>query len=306
MTSDACAAMHPVPYRLPHRIYLMARGVDTHNALNCDMDAPDMPNTEIAELLNAEIHRLKAEAFDIDQGKVDYHTIRNDDFYTRFRRATHCLPNLHLDMLTTREEKLAFWINLYNTLIVDAVIRYDINKSVQEVSGFFARSAYVIDGYRFSADDIEHGILRSNAGHPAIPGPQFAAHDPRTRFVLSELDPRIHFALVCASESCPLINVYDAESIDQQLTLAAQNFVNGGEFEIDLVTRQVHMSKIFQWYAPDFGGSWLNVLGLGDFSAILQYAGQFLTGSPEKETLLADPKSFKVRLRPYDWTLNLM
>ncbi len=100
---------------------------------------------------------------------------------------------------------------------------------------------------------------------------------------MEQLDPRIHFALVCAALSCPPINVYDEATIDQQLDLAAQNFINGGEFAVDLEHKRIVMSKIFQWYAPDFGGSAFNKVRLGAFSSLVRYGAQFLIDSPEKE-----------------------
>lgn len=303
--ANNCAELQTIPYRLPHRLYLIARLVNPRRVLNCDEDAID-PGTDVAARLQAQVQRLKSEAYDIDSGNVDYARIGKNGLYKAYRQATYGLRGLNLQSLNTREQKLAFWINLYNALIVDAVIRFDIRKSVREAGGFFLKAAYNIGGYRFSADDIEHGILRANAGHPAIPGPQFGADDPRLAFVLDRFDHRIHFALVCASESCPPINVYEAASIDEQLTLAAQNFVNGGSFRIDLNAKKVHLSKIFQWYAPDFGGTLLNMVGLGDFSTVLRTAGQYLVDSPQKTAVLEHPQEFNVKIDRYDWSLNLV
>jgi hypothetical protein len=284
---------------------LIARRANPRKVINCDSDAVE-PGTDVAARLHTQVERLKSEAYDIDNGNVDYARIGKSSLYEQFRQATYGLHNLDLHALATREQRLAFWINLYNALIVDAVIRFGIRKSVREAGGFFLKAAYNIGGYRFSADDIEHGILRANEGHPAIPGPQFGADDPRLPFVLDRFDHRIHFALVCASESCPPINVYETAAIDEQLTLAAQNFVNGGSFRIDLNAKKVHLSKIFQWYAPDFGGNLLNMIGLGDFSAVLRTAGQYLVDSPQKTAVLEHPQAFSVKIDRYDWSLNLV
>jgi hypothetical protein len=70
---------------------------------------------------------------------------------------------------------------------------------------------------------------------------------------VTPLDPRIHFALNCASRSCPPIGVYDAERIDAQLDLAAASFV-ANDVEIDSRAGVVRLSAIFRWYAGDFGG----------------------------------------------------
>jgi hypothetical protein len=307
MKSDKkCSTVGTTPTTIPQRVYHLVTGVDMQDALNCQQEVPGVPTAEVAGLLNSAIQHLKAEVIDVDQGKVDYTALRTHEFLPRFRRATQCLQNFRLDQLQTRQQKLAFWINLYNALVIDGVVHYDVQATVNEIRGFFAKAAYVIDGYRFSANDIEHGILRANAGHPAIPGPQFPDSDPRANVVMDKIDPRIHFTLVCASQSCPPINVYEVEAIDQQLDFAAQNFINGGEFEVDLENKRIVMSKIFQWYAPDFGGSAFNQVGLGDFTPLIEYGARFLIDSPEKEAILARPHDFKVEFKPYDWSLNLL
>jgi hypothetical protein len=186
------------------------------------------------------------------------------------------------------------------------VIHFGVEATVHEVRGFFVKAAYIIDGLRFSADDIEHGILRANAGNPAIPGPQFRFHDPRFALVISQVDPRIHFTLVCASESCPPVGIYSPEQLDQQLDLAAHNFINGGEVRVDLERNEVHLSRIFQWYAPDFGGNVLNQIGQGSFRNVLAYIARYIADDEAQQALLRHPDRFKVRFNKYDWGLNLV
>jgi hypothetical protein len=66
---------------------------------------------------------------------------------------------------------------------------------------FFRWAAYNVCGYQVSVDDIKHGILRSNKGHPYFPGANFTQDDPRQKWIISPLDVRIHYALNCASRS---------------------------------------------------------------------------------------------------------
>src|SRR5262249_33790817 len=136
---------------------------------------------------------------------------------------------LDLATLSSRDARLAFWINVYNALVIDAVIAFHVRRSVTEgrlgLLAFFRRAAYVVGGYRLNCDDIEHGILRGNRGRPFVPGPQFGPADPRRALVVRPPDARVHFALNCASRSCPAIRAYDAEQIDRQLDLAARSFV---------------------------------------------------------------------------------
>ena len=284
MPLTACPRLKPLPYSTAHRVYQRVVGIDTQLVLNCGC-ADDSPmDDDIGATLNKRIHELKTQFFDVERGQVDYQSMKNNPAYQAYQEITKQLNDFDLNSLITREEKLAFWINLYNTLMVDAVVEYGIDKSVQEVKGYFGKIAYGVGGYRFSADDIEHGILRANAGHPAIPGKQFTTKDPRAAFTLQKFDPRIHFALNCASRSCPPINVYLAENIDQQLDLATRNFINGGEFMVDTKTLTVTLSTIFRWYAPDFGGNTLNQLGRGDFTKLLKWLGNYLNESSARTT----------------------
>lgn len=271
--------------------------------LNNDSFAVIQPDTSVAVQLKKQTHQLKAEAIDPIMGQVDYARLRVSTAYREYRSLTAQLPTFALDRLTTREEKLAFWLNLYNALIIDGIIRFGIRKTVREDAGFFRRVAYNVGGFRFSADDIEHGVLRANAGHPVIPGPQFGQHDPRRRFSLEPTDFRIHFALVCGAKSCPPVNFYDAEHVDSQLDRAARNFLNQ-EVEVDPDRQIIGLSRLLQWYSGDFGaGVWVK-LGLGDKSPLLRAIAPYVIDDSVRIFIETYADTLKVRFKAYDWTLN--
>lgn len=239
------------------------------------------------------------EGFDGAAGRVDYLRLRVSPTYAEYQECADHLRTFDPASLVHDQARLAFWINLYNALIVDAVIRFGIRRSVQELPGFFWRAAYDIGGKRYDSTDIEYGILRANRGHPAIPGAHFGKADPRLAFSLRRLDPRIHFALVCAARSCPPIGVYDAQDIDRQLELATRSFINHGGAELDRARGVVRLSKIFQWYAPDFGA---RPLGLGDRTPLLKYVSSYMADEASRDYVLAGRP--RVRFMPYDWSLN--
>lgn len=124
-------------------------------------------------------------------------------------------------------EKIAFFINVYNALIVHATVAHGVPANVVARLKFFRKANYVIGGSSFSADDMEHGVLRSNAVAPSSLGSllgikflqknQFPAGDPREQLSVSPLDPRIHFALVCGAKSCPPIKLYTPDNLDEGL-----------------------------------------------------------------------------------------
>lgn len=278
-----------------HRLLLAWYGIRPEEVLNHGHPGGDARPGLAEELLRL-IHSLLAEA---GERGVDYRALAAGAAYREYRECTRRLQAFDPDTLNSREERLAFWINLYNALIVDAVIQLEVRRSVRQVRGFFWRAAYDIGGFRYAAFDIENGILRANAPHPAIPGPHFGRGDPRRRHSLGQLDPRLHFALVCAARSCPPIEVYQAGHIDEQLQLATRAFVNGGGVEVKSDCRAVRLSPIFQWYATDFG-AW--PLALGRRHALLDFVGPYLR-RPEDRRCLKRGRP-RLRFQAYDWSLN--
>jgi hypothetical protein len=263
--------------RLIHRLILRRYGIPSDFALN---HGPQLASSEaVLDELNRGLVALKSEAFD-DAGRVDHNRLRGNPAYANYRYCAARLQGFDPATLSDDGERLAFWINLYNALIIDAVIHFGIRRSVQELPGFFWRAAYEVGGNRYASTDIEYGILRANRGHPAIPGPHFGPRDPRRAHSLTRLDPRIHFALVCAARSCPPIAVYKGSEIDPQLALAARAFIRGG-VEVDRERGAVCLSQIFQWYAPDFGG---RPMGFGNRTPLLQYVGPHLEDEADTGT----------------------
>lgn len=248
---------------------------------------------EIKESLN----RIKADAISPDGRQVDYSSIANSHSYLEYRKLVSLLGEFDFRSLSSRDEKLVFWINLYNTLVIDAVIQAKIQGSVTEswlgVMGFFQKAAYLVGGERFSLTDIEHGVLRANRGFPYFPGPHFSPNDPRKGAVINSLDPRIHFALNCASNSCPPIGVYSPGQINQQLDLAARNFINT-ESTVDLEKQEISASRIFLWYRADFGG----------IAGVLSILEKYLEIPGEKGWKQENLSDFRLKYHSYDWGLN--
>jgi hypothetical protein len=244
------------------------------------------------------IDMAKINAIDEAGVNVDYDLLRRSPPYTEYRSS--CSPKLRYfdpQVLSNREEKLAFWINLYNALVMDGVISKGIVQSVGtnpfQLLAFFRQTSYNVAGFRMSCDDIEHGILRGNRGHPRLPGRQLPSTDARQDWIITPVDKRVHFALNCAGRSCPPIQVYTAEDIDDQLDLAARNFVNA-DLKIESDKNQVHISAIFSWFNEDFGGQ----------EGIVDFMLQYLPDDDRRAWLLENRDSVKFIFKDYDWGLN--
>ena len=136
-----------------------------------------------------------------------------------------------------RNQQMAYWINLYNALTIDVVLDAYPVKSILKIGGsFFSPGPWnkkylKISGQKVSLNDIEHGILR-----------------PIWK------DSRIHYAVNCASYSCPNLSAtaYTAGNLDDQLTMAAKDYINNPR-GITVDDEDLLLSKIFDWYQVDFG-----------------------------------------------------
>lgn len=263
--------------------------------LNSDPDASIPPAAGIDVELKKSLSRLQGAFFNTRLGRVDYGAMKRSESFRKYRNLASGLKGFDPATLVTDSQKKAFWINIYNILIIHGVIALDIRHTVLEIVNFFGRIGYEIGGKFFSADDIEHGILRKNRPHPAYLVKPFGSEDPRLHFRIQEFDPRIHFALVCASSSCPPIEFYDPDRIDLQLDIAARSFINRRGVGLNLERQEIGLSKIFQWYSGDFGASQKELL---DF--IMQFAEDEIRDAIQN----VEKNKLRIRYLPYNWDLN--
>lgn len=151
---------------------------------------------------------------------VDYKLIRGSQAFKDYKDYASELCSFDVSALSAEEQK-AFWINIYNSLVVHAIVEelLPLQKATKTLHRLqlYATASYRVNQFVFSLNDIENGILRANR-KSAVPmtAVPFLFNDPRRSFMLS-LDPRIHFALNCGAQSCPPIAVYKAEQLDAQL-----------------------------------------------------------------------------------------
>lgn len=291
-----------VPMRLPLRLYLWHRRVRREEALNCGGNGNIAAGSDIAEHLKSAMNRWRADGLDVERGRVDYRCLEKSAPFAEFLNLVPALREFDPAELDTENARKAFWINLYNVLMIHGVLAYGAKESVEEIQGAFVRLAYIVGGYRYCLDDIEHGILRGNRMHFVVPGARFGKRDPRRRYVVEKLDPRIHFALVCGASSCPPIGIYQADNLDTQLELAARSFVNGGAVQLNKDTMTLSLSRVFQWYSSDLGGGWMGTSGR---DAVIKYLSQYLEDDEEREFLVAHAGRLRVRFQYYDWALNV-
>ena len=184
-----------------------------------------------------------------------------------------------LNQLKTDNQKKTFWINIYNAYFL--ILRRDngISKPI-----IYREKLITIANHSFSLDDIEHGILRKyrykfSLGYlPNIFAPKLLK-----KLAVSTIDYRIHFALNCGAKSCPPIAFYKADTIDSQLNLATQSFL---ESETEFDTDKVYVTTLFKWF-------------LGDFKGYKGIRNIF------KHQLDKDISKLKIIFKPYNWDEDL-
>ena len=216
--------------------------------------------------------------------------------YAAFKRDQDAL-DLYLDGLAavtaaeyqgwTREQQLAFLINAYNAYTIKFVLtRYPDLKSIKDLGSFllspWKKEFFALLGVPRSLDSVEHGMIRA-------PG----TFD----------EPRIHFALNCASVGCPMLReeAYVAERLDAQLESGVRRFLGDRtRNRYDPVSGRLELSAIFDWYKADFekGGG-----GTSSVHQFLARYADFIADEAVGRALVRRGK-LPIRYLDYDWTLN--
>lgn len=213
-----------------------------------------------------------------EQGRVDYRGWHGDAVARQALQAyLATLSAARIDGQSPSGARLAYWINAYNAVTIEGILReYPTSSIRNHTASLWGYNIWknlklrVMDG-AVSLDDIEHRRLR----------------------LIGE--PRIHFAIVCASRGCPrLLNeAYTPSRLDEQLDRNARHFfAQAQNFVVDRDQNLVQLSAILKWFAEDFGDSRSEVL-----ARISEWA-------PESAVELLNDPGARVRYLDYDWNLN--
>lgn len=161
------------------------------------------------------------------KGNVNYEGFRKNSSKLREYIAT-LADNLPQDDWT-KNEKLSYWMNAYNAMTVDLILRNMPLESIKDIKNPWEQRNWKLGEKYYNLDEIEHQILRKMG------------------------DPRIHFGINCASFSCPpLLNeAFIPSKVDAQLDVVAKKFINDPSRNM-LSENSVEISKIFDWFSKDF------------------------------------------------------
>jgi hypothetical protein len=167
-------------------------------------------------------------------------------------------------------DALAFWIDAYNALTLKLILDNYPVKSIKNIGSPWKKTLITVEGRDLSLNDIENEVIRKEWD-----------------------EPRIHFALNCASVSCPPLRAgaYTGAELDTQLEEQTRAFLADPAFNrLDAGEGKLHLSKIFQWYREDFEG---------EDRTLVDWLRPYLPGLEGRED--GDPK---IDFGGYDWDLN--
>ncbi len=242
--------------------------VGTKSSASVSMDEID--HTSWDSLLQKYVNR---------DGLVNYQALKANSTDTQqLERYLVALSAANPTVATSRESKLAFWINAYNAVTIRGILReYPTSSIRNHTARLFGYNIWkdlqlYVGGKPYSLEQIEHGVLRKMS------------------------EPRIHFAIVCASISCPrLLNeAYVSDRIEQQLQRNAKDFFGRGpNFRFDTSNHKFYLSSILKWFAEDFGP---------DQPAQLRRIAEWLPTSDAIDA--AKRNAVSIDYLDYDWGLN--
>lgn len=164
---------------------------------------------------------------------------------------------------TSKNAMLAYWINVYNAFTIKLILDNYPVKSIKYIKDPWGKKSFTLGNIKYSLEEVEHEILRKMN------------------------EPRIHFAINCASYSCPdLLNeAFTEAELEKQLTRVAKNFIND-KSKNTITPNKVEISKIFDWFSGDFKRN----------GTLIDYLNQYSN--------VKINKTAKISYKEYNWALN--
>ena len=202
----------------------------------------------------------------VKAGQVDYPAFQDAPAFRAYVAAL--APPVEL---ANRNEELAFYINAYNALAIAGILDGLSPASAIGRQRFFRFRDWPLAGRRITLYDLEHKLLRPLG------------------------EPRIHFAIICASRSCPFLRseAYVPSRLDAQLDAQTRAFVNDAfRNRFDKATKTAHLSEIFKWFDEDF-----RVAG-----SVQKYVARYVADADVARELATD--GYRIEWIAYDWSLN--
>jgi hypothetical protein len=188
------------------------------------------------------------------------------------------------------DARIAFWANVYNTLLLAIQHERPFRGNVLFALRAFGSYAYDVGGANYSLNLIEHGVLRCNRRSPSSALKPLRRGDRRLDSAPSKLDPRVHFVLNCGARSCPPIRIMGRESAFETLELAARSYLQA-ETDVDADRGTIELPGLLKLYRADFGND----------EAQLRLAARYI---PQLDAMLEQEPKPRISHAPFDWRVH--
>nr|AYR16703.1 glutaredoxin 48 [Populus trichocarpa] len=258
-------------------------------------DSEPKPAVVVGQRLNKIMSAILESHASDDRCLVDYAGISKSE---EFRRYDNLAQDLHrVDVLKlSQDEKLAFFLNLHNAMVIHAVIRVGCPEGAIDRRSFYSDFQYIVGGSPYSLNTIKNGILRSNRRSPYSLVKPFGTGDKRLEVVLPKVNPLIHFGLCNGTRSSPTVRFFTPQGIEAELRCATREFFQRNGIEVDLEKRTVYLTRIIKWFSGDFGQE----------KEILRWIINYLdaTKAGLLTHLLGDGGPVNIVYQDYDWSIN--
>ncbi|KAJ0242502.1 F261 protein, partial [Hirschfeldia incana] len=261
-----------------------------------DMEPPDavMVGQKLFKIMTAILESYSSD----DHSRVDYLRISQSEEFRRYLNLVQDLQRMNLLEFST-DEKLAFFLNLYNAMVIHALIRIGRSDGMIARRSFFTEFQYVVGGYAYSLKSIRNNILRGGQSHrqlyPFIK--PFMRGNTHHELVLQKLNPLVHFGLCDGTISSPVVMFFTPQGVESELKRSAREFFQNGGIEVILEKRVVHLSRIIKWYKEDFS----------EEKKLLKWIMSYVDANKAGllTHLLGDGRgSVNIVYQDYDWSIN--
>jgi hypothetical protein len=242
--------------------------------------------------LRSALEEARSVHYDAGHNSFDYPGFARSPEYEELRAAAESLAHFDCSALGIGQ-RLPFWLNVYNALVLHAVVVRGVTDSVRSVGDFYGESKYEVGGLEFSLDDVEHGLLRAN--EPARRGARrpMRDDDPRQRLAPILFDERVHFAMYSACRSSPWLETFTEGGLDVQLESATRRYLSA-HIRLDPGCKALRVPKIFDWYEADFGGA----------EGVRSFVITRLERDEDVDAVDRKGGRVPVKYLEYDWSLN--
>ncbi|MDF9801208.1 hypothetical protein OKW21_006471 [Catalinimonas alkaloidigena] len=200
----------------------------------------------------------------VEHGLVDYQAVKQN--MEEVEALYQQIAKMSAQRMADAEKK-AFYINAYNLIVIRQIAENYPVSSPMKIDGFFDQQKHKVAGEMLTLNELE-----------------------KQKLLQPYKDARIHFALVCAAQSCPPLpqHAVQADRLDEQMNQLTKKALNNNDFiRLKSGQKEVAVSKIFEWYKDDFKQ---------EASSVLAYINTY-----RKEKI---PSSYELSYYEYDWALN--